>query len=127
MVRLRGHHLVCLFFFEGDLGETEYDLNRKRVIAKLEAGEPVAIVSGADDLCAHCPHLKGSQCVYKKGAQEEVVHLDKMAADCLGLSVGTITVWSETAQRVIHAPGKWFAQFCDRCDWLANCRIGSCP
>jgi uncharacterized protein len=124
MVRLRGHHLVCLFFFEGDLGEREYGSNRESLLTRVEAGEPVEIVGSADDLCAWCPHLNQSRCLYKEGAEEEIARLDGMAAEYLDVSVGAVTLWRDTAQRVIDAPGVWFLQFCDTCDWRASCRRG---
>jgi hypothetical protein len=124
MARLRGHHLICLYFFEGDLGERAYRLNRERILANVEAGEPVEVVNGADDLCASCPHLTEARCTYKDGAEEEIRNLDRMAAEYLGVSVRASISWRGIAQRVIDAPGIWFWRFCDGCDWRADCRRG---
>jgi hypothetical protein len=124
VARLRGHHLICLFFFEGDLDDRGYGSSRESLIARVEAGDPVEIVRGADDLCACCPHLKGSRCSYKEGAEDEITRLDRMAAEFLGVSIGSITTWRDVAQLVIDAQGAWFLQFCDGCDWGANCRKG---
>jgi uncharacterized protein len=124
MARLRGHHLVCLYFFEGDLGERAYGLAREGIRASVEAGESVEVVNGADDLCASCPHLTEARCTYKDGAEEEIRNLDRRAADYLGVSAGVSIAWQSIGQRVIDAPGVWFSQFCDGCDWRADCRRG---
>ena len=124
MARLRGHHLICLYFFEGDLGEQTYRLNRERILARVEAGEPVEVVNGADDLCGSCPHLSEARCTYKDGAEEEIRNLDSMAAEYLGVSAGASISWQGIARRVIDAPGVWFSRFCDGCGWRADCRRG---
>ncbi len=124
MVRLRGHHLVCLFFFEGNLGDRGYSSNRENILARVEKGEPVKIIGGADDLCGRCPYLAGLRCTYKEEAEEEIAQLDRKAVEHLGFSVGATILWRDAAQRVIDAPGTWFSQFCDKCDWVANCRRG---
>jgi hypothetical protein len=127
MARLRGHHLICLYFFEGDLGERTYGLNRERILARIEGGEPVEVVSGADDLCVSCPHLTEARCTYKDGAEEETRQLDRTATEYLGVSAGASVSWQGIAQRVIDAPGVWFSQFCHGCDWQTDCRRGCLP
>jgi hypothetical protein len=124
MARLRGHHLICLFFFEGGLGNKAFGLKRQHIVAGIEAGESVEVVAGADDLCASCPRLTGDRCAYKDGAEEEIRKLDTMALGYLNLLPGSSVLWREIAECVVNATGSWFSLFCEGCDWVSTCRQG---
>jgi uncharacterized protein len=124
LARLRGHHLICLFFFEGDIEQDVFELGRQRVLGQCEASEPVQIVERADDLCLSCRHLAGVRCTLNSSADTEIACLDRVALEGLGISVGENLSWSDIASRVIDIPGKWFSRFCDGCEWSGQCRMG---
>lgn len=125
MVRLRGHHLICLFFFEGDVEEDAFELGRRRVLKQCESGEPIQIVQGADDLCASCRHLSYGHCALKPDADIEIARLDSAALEGLCVSVGDSLSWRDAASRVIDIPGNWFFGFCGECEWSLRCRMGT--
>jgi uncharacterized protein len=125
LIRLRGHHLICLFFFEGDTKQDAFELGRQRVLGQCEAGEPVQIVERADDLCLSCRHLAGVRCTLNPGADTEIARLDRVALEGLGMSVGDSLSWRDAASRVIDMPAKWFSRFCGECEWSDRCRMGN--
>jgi hypothetical protein len=50
-VRLRGHHFLCLLTYKG-LGYTSaFVENMSAIVAAINAGRPVMLVKGADDIC----------------------------------------------------------------------------
>ena len=125
MARLRGHHLICLFFFEGDIDQEAFEHERKHVLGQGEAGDPIEIVEGADDLCSCCRHLADGRCAINPGADVEITRLDRSALEGLGISVGESRSWSDVASRVVDIPGRWFSRFCEGCTWIGRCRMGA--
>lgn len=51
-VRLRGHHLLCLLTYAGCGYDAAFVAGMDEVVRRLEAGEEVRLVAGADDICA---------------------------------------------------------------------------
>lgn len=51
-VKLRGHHLLCILTFVGHGYSRAFSDNYKAVVQRLNAGEPVVLVDGPDDICA---------------------------------------------------------------------------
>ncbi|GAB6182991.1 hypothetical protein JCM13991_07320 [Thermodesulfovibrio hydrogeniphilus] len=68
MIRLRGHHLICLHFFSGESYETDFIANLMDVLKRCE-GEEIEVVEVADDICLKCSYLQNSQCFYTKDAE----------------------------------------------------------
>ncbi len=64
VIKLRGHHLVCLHFFKGEGYNPEYIENLREILRRAEAGEEIEVSSGVDDVCRMCPNLKGEICFY---------------------------------------------------------------
>lgn len=51
MVKLRGHHLLCMLTFEG-AGYTEtFALKFRAMLGRIEGGEPIELVGGPDEAC----------------------------------------------------------------------------
>lgn len=114
MVRLRGHHLVCLHFFSGEgLGE-EFRENYRQVLACLTRGEGLERAVGPDDVCSACPRLDGTVCGWDETAIRE---LDRLAL----AQIGEKTTWPELAERVRSFPLLWWEEFCEGCDWARYC------
>jgi len=68
MIRLRGHHLLCLQGFQG-LGYDDRSVARlHELYGAIEAdpSTPVEVVEGPDAMCEPCPHLSGETCVRKE-------------------------------------------------------------
>ena len=58
VIKLRGHHLVCLHFFKGEGYNLEYVENLAYILKRAEAGDGIEVAAGADDVCNTCPSLK---------------------------------------------------------------------
>jgi hypothetical protein len=116
MIRLRGHHLVCLLGYRG-MGYSEaYAANMTRVHSRLrkEPETPVLIVTGPDDLCAWFPEDQPYHC------EDENVHeRDAAVLKQLGLEPGLQTTWREVeqglAKRFVPAD---IPRLCSTCPWL---------
>lgn len=56
MSRLRGHHLVCLRFYQGEGFPQSYKRNLYCVVMTAKQ-EGVRVVSGADEVWVFCPEV----------------------------------------------------------------------
>jgi hypothetical protein len=123
MINFRGHHLVCLHFFQGEGYSRDFVNNLKNLLTRAENGEIISICSGADDICRACPSLKDNACHHKKGADSEFKELDRTALTFFNLTTGKTILWSEIKKKITATPKGWFASFCEGCDWEDICRV----
>jgi hypothetical protein len=121
MLRLRGHHLVCLHFFRGEGYSEEFVRHLSGLMARAEGGEPVEIVAGADDLCRACPWLAGDACAHKEGAEAEIREMDASALRLQGVSVGDAASWAALRERLPEVMPEWRRAWCRECEWREVC------
>lgn len=121
MIRLRGHHLVCLHFFKGEGYSREFIENLSDVLSKVEKDEEIEVVEGADDVCRACPSLQAGKCASKPDAEQEVRKLDRMAMDRLGIEVGGKVLWRDVKTVIYATTNEWFAAYCRGCEWERVC------
>lgn len=122
MIRLRGHHLICLHFFQGEGYNKEFVDNLRKLLQRAGHDEEIEVVEGADDVCLACPHLSENQCVHKGDADQEIRRLDSNALELLVVRPGEKVKWGEICLKVKSAPGAWFLAFCLGCDWEGLCQ-----
>jgi hypothetical protein len=122
MIRLRGHHLICLHFFQGEGYSPEFVDNLKEVISRAELGTPINIVDGADDVCASCPHLDYDKCMHKPDSDQGVALLDQMALKFLDLKPDHSVTWEQAKNKTESMSSDQFSEFCYNCDWENLCR-----
>ncbi|MCG0275477.1 MAG: DUF1284 domain-containing protein [Thermosediminibacteraceae bacterium] len=121
MIKFRGHHLVCLHFFQGEGYSREFVNNLKKLVDRASSGEEIEVVDGPDDVCRVCPYLSGNRCAHKEGADEEIRQLDRDALNFLKVSSGQKVRWLELKEKIKSAPEEWFSSFCKGCDWKSVC------
>jgi len=120
MPRLRGHHLICLHFFNGEGYNPEFIENLRNVLEKTESGD-VEISPGADDICDGCPHLKQFRCRYTEDADEGIREMDKRALELLKESEGSKVRWHEIRKRIPELFYSWYNSYCNVCGWKRAC------
>jgi len=123
-VSLRAHHLLCLTTFLGKGYTPAFVANYNRIVRRLNAGEPVRLVSGPDDLCR--PMLAEPSCHCRN---ESVRLRDERAAADVGKVLG---IDLEAAENLILNAGRLFdlrrafasgsiRTACSGCEWHALC------
>ena len=120
MPKLRGHHLICLHFFNGEGYDETFVKNLEHVLRQANE-EEIIVASGADDVCAACLHLKQNKCEYTKHSDEEVREMDKKALELLGLSESEMVCWDLLRSRVGEVFSEWYQVYCLECDWRGVC------
>ncbi len=120
MPLLRGHHLICLHFFNGEGYDPAFIENMKNIL-KGVADREVEICPGADDICKHCPYLKHERCQYSQDTEKEINVMDKKALDLLSLTEGMKIEWNTIKNMIPDIFLQWYRYYCVDCDWKEVC------
>ncbi len=122
MIKLRGHHLICLHFFRN--GPEPLRTKVLEVIQRAEQGEEIEVVEGPDEVCTSCPYFKNGVCTFTENAEEEIREMDKKALELLNLKPGTKVKWSDlktklqTDKNIVRT---WVEEYCSTCDFKETC------
>jgi hypothetical protein len=124
MIRLRGHHLVCLHYYSGGGINERFAGNLRQKVDLARNGATILIAGGADDICRACPHLQQNICQGRTEEEEEILQLDRQALELLNCSVGQKVNWDDIRCQVESASPSWFKAFCYGCTWAKYCERG---
>lgn len=125
MIRLRGHHLLCLLGYRGMGYSPAYVENMTKVQRQLRTNEltRVQIVAGPDDLCEKFPSdEQHCHCL-----DANVHQRDMNILQTLQIEIGEERTWQDIEdnirQRIVPDD---VATFCHTCPWLSYgvCRDG---
>lgn len=119
MHKLRGHHLICLHFFEGHGFDYEFRENLRRILENISE---VEVIDGPDDVCKACPYNVGF-CNYSQEAEKEVRELDRFALKKLNFEIGTRVKWSKLKPKISEVIEEWRDFACKSCDWRGVCDV----
>jgi uncharacterized protein len=117
---LRGHHLVCLHFYNGEGYDDSFRQYLADILITAAAGK-VEICAGADSVCAECRYLERGNCKYHENAEKEISIMDGTALRLLGLSEGACPSWNELRHKVDKILDEWYRLYCGDCDWRQAC------
>lgn len=96
-VQLRGHHFLCILTYRGKGYTDAFVARMSGLVAAINAGRPVQLVSGPDDICAGLT----DQCrldVNHDCAARDILRLDKLAVD----AVSALLKRDLTTARTLH-------------------------
>jgi hypothetical protein len=120
MARLRGHHLVCLHFYDGEGYDEPFIRNLEKVLAEVRR-DGAQVVDGADDICILCRHRCEGRCTYSAAADREIREMDRKALALLTLAPGDRADWEGTGEIVVAGFREWYAAYCFACSWRPVC------
>jgi len=120
MPLLRGHHLVCLHFFNGE-GYDEAFINNLKNLSSLVEKEKITVSSGADDVCRSCHYSGEKRCLYSESSEEEIKGMDAKALSLLALSCEDKVIWLALKEKICRIFPEWFSLYCIECDWRKTC------
>jgi len=120
MIKIRAHHGMCLFYFQGKGYSADFVshmANVKKIL--LEADPLIEIVAQTDEICSSCPNNENGLCT----SHEKVLLYDRSVLRFCGLEEGCQMHFSEFMQLVsdrILSPGKR-CEICPDCMWNEWC------
>jgi len=118
---LRGHHLICLHFYNGEGYSAEYIKHLSNTLEIAEKGI-VSICAGADCICTKCPNLRDDNCEYYENAERDIRRMDATALELLKLTPGASVSWKEVREKVEKTVREWYGLYCKDCNWISACR-----
>jgi hypothetical protein len=118
--RFRGHHLICLQFFNGDGYDENFIKNLRDTLSRAD-GELVTVGWGADDICASCLYLRDGKCGQSDGADTVILQMDRKALELLGISIGKRVMWDMLRGEMQNVFPQWFSFYCRECEWRDAC------
>ncbi|RJQ16656.1 MAG: DUF1284 domain-containing protein [Nitrospiraceae bacterium] len=120
MLRLRGHHLVCLHFFNGEGHDRVFTENLEDVLKRV-GNEDIEICRDTDDVCEKCRYRKDNKCEYDTHADEDIREMDNMALALLETETGAFTRWKDVKEKIPGIFRQWYQKQCTVCDWKKAC------
>lgn len=120
--RIRPHHGMCLYFFEGkgySDGFTAHMAEVKGWLLEEQGPASLQLVGETDEICSACPHNKSGRCE----SAEKVGRYDNGVLQYTGLREGQKMTFSEFERIVeekILTPGHGKA-ICGDCQWREIC------
>lgn len=120
MPLLRGHHLICLHFFNGEGYDEAFIKNLRHTLSRAEE-EMVTVSSGADNVCASCLHLKQNKCQSEENAEESIKEMDAKALALFRLSCNDQIKWDTLKNKIPEIFSEWFSLYCAECNWRGAC------
>ena len=118
--KIRAHHAMCLYFFQGRGYSGEFVENMKAV---LEENPTIRLMDSPDDICAACPNKVTEPCAKKAS------RYDREVLRRCGLSVGERLPYREFSRKVIETILRRGvrAEICGDCQWSSLCRWEETP
>ena len=120
--RIRPHHGMCLYFFEGkgySDGFTAHMAEVKKSLSDEKTPVSLILVGETDEICSACPHNKEGRCE----SAEKVNRYDNGVLQYTGLQTGQRLTFPEFEQivedRILH-PGCG-KLVCGDCQWREIC------
>ena len=125
MIKIRGHHLLCIpRFYSGGYDKTFAD-NMKRICLHIRENPNTKIkvvIGEPDDICKKCPNLSNKKCVMSPEIAKWVILEDKKATKYLKIKKNSIhkakDVFNLSMEKVND---KTIKMICNKCPWYDNC------
>jgi len=131
VVKLRGHHLLCILNYGGAGYTPEFIENMSSVVERINQGAAIQIVSGIDDICAVLRQGGAVACAHARTCRaQRVKHRDEIALQSVtrALSMPKLKIGSlvRFTKKEVTKLRRFFAlnairNACTGCEWHARC------
>jgi hypothetical protein len=120
VMKLRPHHGMCLYFFEGKGYSEGFVANMQRVKNVLATNPKVHLTVRTDSICMACPNNIDGICQ----STAQVERYDRVVLSCCGLEEGQelpFFSFSRLIKEKIFDKGRR-EEICGRCQWSDICQ-----
>ncbi|MEF9959269.1 MAG: DUF1284 domain-containing protein [Niameybacter sp.] len=116
ILKLRPHHINCIFFYEGRGYSQKFVENMDQVVAYLleHFEQNIILEKSIDHLCKDCPNLVEAVC--KNDSKIEL--LDKETLKQYNLQEQQVYTFKEIVENIYsHYNEHTFSKICSSCEW----------
>lgn len=123
MIKLRGHHLLCIQGFQGYGYSDKFQENMKNIHKKIMSNEEtIQIVTTSDDICKFCPNLNNGQCKdYIEN--QKILKIDQIVLDKILNKEGKKEYTPSELFEIVNTSfrEKDIEDVCIGCMWYSKC------
>lgn len=118
-LKIRAHHGMCLYFFEGKGYNDEFTVHMQKIHDKMQENPEIELIIQGDEICKKCPNLENGIC----NTRELVLHYDEEVLKRCGLSEGMKIFWNDfqdlVKEKIIFVGER--QNICGNCQWSSLC------
>lgn len=125
MIKLRGHHLLCMLTYIGRGYSETFTRNYDALAQRISSGERLEIVAGPDDICSPLLCEAGAHCYGRSvSARDERALVVVSAVLSSSIAVGSsISLEAEMLAKLRRAyTDGQMRKACFGCEWVSLCR-----
>lgn len=118
-VKIRGHHVICLAYFNGMGYSQRFIKNMYEVLKRIKENPEIEVrlVSNCDDICGECIFINSEKCL----AEDRVREMDRVAFDKLNLKENCIIKAGDFFKLEKSLSIKDRDSICEGCGWKKAC------
>lgn len=122
-IRIRAHHLLCIQGFQGLGYSEEFTINLARITEKIRNSPSffIKVITGADSICKHCPHLQEDLCNMGTESGEGIRAMDVSVLEELDIESGSLILSSQITVLTDNMSPKAVNAICGNCGWREDC------
>ena len=122
-IRIRAHHILCMQGFQGLGYSEEFTINLANIIEKIRNNPSffVKVVTEADSICKHCPHLQEDVCNMGTDSGEGIRARDISVLKELDIESGSLISSSQITFLTDNISPKAIKTICGNCGWREDC------
>ena len=115
VLKLRPHHINCIFFYEGKGYSVRFIENMDRLVEylRMHPEQRILLKGENDKLCKACPNLKEGKCI----SNDKVKILDKNTLEHYQLKENEIYSFQSIKDIYMNYSHKTFQAICRECEW----------
>lgn len=129
MIRIRGHHLLCIKGFNGYGYSKEFVENLQKIKERIDKEKNILIeiTDNADDICRSCPRLIDGKCEHEIKGKSDIGSYDRKILEAIGIKPNTAMPVREI-DILIKARFNSFEAIenvglCLNCEWKEVCKF----
>ncbi|MDA3730130.1 DUF1284 domain-containing protein [Niameybacter massiliensis] len=116
VLKLRPHHINCIFFYEGKGYSEDFVSNMTQIVEQLRKDKEqlVLLEKRSDSLCKACPYLEDSIC----RSSQKVELLDQGTLDKYKLEEYKVYPFKQIIDEIYSGYSyELFSSICSSCEW----------
>jgi hypothetical protein len=120
-IKIRAHHILCMQGFQGLGYSEEFIINMARITEKIQKNPSffIKVITEADSICKHCPHLQKDVCNMGTDSGEGIRDISVLKE--LDMDSGSLISSAQLTIFTDNLSPKIVKTICGKCRWQKDC------